>query len=82
MSDSALDKLKTAFINALGVASDADFEAMAYGRTAGWDSVAHMSLINEIEVAFDIMLSTDDVIGMDCFAKARDIVTRNGVVFT
>ena len=76
-----LGKLKNAFINALAVSPDADFESMAYGQTSGWDSVAHMSLISEIETEFDIMLATDDVIGMSSFSKAREIVARNGVSF-
>jgi hypothetical protein len=40
-----------------------------------------MALISEIETAFDIMLTTDDVIGMSSFPKAREIVARNGVDF-
>jgi acyl carrier protein len=54
---------------------------MAYGQTTGWDSVAHMSLISEIETEFDIMLATDDVIGMSSFRKAKEIIARNGVSF-
>jgi acyl carrier protein len=82
MVSSSMEKLKLAFINALGVTPDADFESMAYGQTPGWDSVAHMTLISEIETAFDIMLATDDVIGMSSFAKAKEIVANNGVSFT
>lgn len=81
MTNSAKDKLKNAFIAALDVRPDSDFESLAYGQTAGWDSVAHMSLISEIETAFDIMLGTDDVIGMSSFQKAQEIVARNGVDF-
>ena len=79
---SSSEKLKTAFITALGVSTESDFETLAYGQTPGWDSVAHMSLINEIEIAFNIMLSTDDVIGMSDFKKAREIVAKSGVTFT
>jgi acyl carrier protein len=78
---SSIEKLKNAFVNALGVSPDSDFESMAYGQTPGWDSVAHMALISEIETAFDIMLATDDVIGMRNFLKAKEIVARNGVSF-
>lgn len=81
MGTSSMEKLKGAFVNVLGVNPDDDFESMAYGQTPGWDSVAHMSLIAEIETAFDIMLATDDVIGMSSFPKAKEIVARNGVSF-
>jgi len=78
---SSIEKLKNAFVNALGVSPDDDFESMAYGQTPSWDSVAHMTLITEIETAFEIMLPTDDVIGMSSFLKAKEIVARNGVSF-
>jgi acyl carrier protein len=81
MIASPVEKLKNAFITALGVSPDGDFESMAYGQTTGWDSVAHMSLISEIETEFDIMLATDDVIGMSSFRKAKEIIARNGVSF-
>ena len=82
MVSSPVEKLKNAFVNALGSSPDADFESMAFGQTPGWDSVAHMVLVSEIETAFDIMLDTDDVIGMSSFAKAKVIVAKNGVTFT
>jgi acyl carrier protein len=81
MVTSSMDKLKNAFVNVLGVSPDGDFESIAYGQTQGWDSIAHMALIAEIETAFDIMLPTDDVIGMSSFLKAQEIVSRNGISF-
>lgn len=81
MITSSTEKLRNAFVKALGVSPDSDFESMAYGQTPGWDSIAHMALISEIETAFDIMLATDDVIGMSNFLKAKEIVARNGVSF-
>jgi acyl carrier protein len=81
MVTSSLEKLQSAFVMVLGVSPDGDFESIAYGQTPGWDSVAHMALISEIETAFDIMLSTDDVIGMSSFLKAKEIVSRSGVNF-
>ena len=81
MTNSSLDKLKNAFVNALGVSPDCDFESIGYGLTSGWDSVAHMLLISEIEEAFDITLPTEDVIEMSSFQKAREIVARCGVSF-
>jgi acyl carrier protein len=82
MVNSSLEKLKGAFINAFGVSPNSEFESMAYGQTPRWDSVAHLVLINEIEAAFDIMLATDEVIGMSSFLKAKEIVVRKGISFT
>jgi acyl carrier protein len=77
----SLDKLKTAFAGALPLAPDANYDDIEYGKTEGWDSVAHMSLIAQIESAFDIMLETDDVVGLSSFPKSREILGRYGVAF-
>jgi acyl carrier protein len=76
---SGLDKLETAFITALALPPNTDVKGAAYGVTEGWDSVAHMALVAEIENTFDIMLDTDEVIGMSSFSKAAEIVANHGV---
>jgi acyl carrier protein len=76
---SGLDRLQAAFGQALGIPAGSDFETLAYAVTPGWDSVAHMNLIAEIESTFDIMLPTEDVIDLSSFAKAKEIVIRLGV---
>lgn len=68
------EKLQQAFRQALGLPADADVQNATYGVTEGWDSAAHMALIAEIEGAFDIMLDTDEVIGMSSYSKARETV--------
>lgn len=78
---SSIEKLKQAFIDQLAVPPDADFEALAYGKTEGWDSVAHMSLVAAIEEQFDVMLATEEVIDLSSFGKAREILTGQGVQF-
>jgi acyl carrier protein len=75
-------KLQSAFVSAIGVSANADFNRVVYGQTNGWDSVAHMTLVNEIESNFDIMLETDDVIDMSSFNKAKEILGKYGVVFS
>jgi acyl carrier protein len=77
----AMDRLKKAFSEALNLPAGTDYAALAYAVTPGWDSVAHMALVAEIENTFDIMFSTDDVIGMSTFAIAQETVARHGVVF-
>lgn len=72
------DKLTTAFGAALGF-PEGDFDSAEYGVTAGWDSMAHMQLITEIESAFDIMLNTDEVISLSSFERAKEILRMHGV---
>ena len=78
---SSLEKLQSAFVTAIGVPPASEFDKLAYGQTTGWDSVAHMTLVNEIETAFDIMLDTDDVIDMSSFTKAKEILGKYGLAF-
>ena len=61
-------KLKDAFIQALGLPGDIDFSAV--------------QLVPAIENSFDIMLNSDQVISMSSFEKAKEIVRAHGVVFT
>lgn len=58
-----------------------DWNQVGYRETAGWDSVGHMQLIAEIEDTFDVMLETDDVIGLSSFSIAVEILERYGVSF-
>lgn len=79
---SNLDLLKKAFCEGLGIEVDqVDWDTLAYRSIEEWDSVAHMQVVAEIEDAFDIMLETDDVIGMSTFPVTVEIVTKYGVEF-
>lgn len=80
MSDSnEIARLQKAFAEVLCLPPETDYDSLAYASTPGWDSVAHMALVAEIEATFDIMFSTDDVLGMSNFAVAKETVARHGV---
>ena len=70
------DTLKSAFADALGIEKETVTDDLTYNTIEEWDSVAHMTLIGEIEDAFGIMLDTDDIIDMSSFAKAKEIVAK------
>jgi acyl carrier protein len=72
------NKLSNAFLTALGVQDSAEIEKAEYGVTAGWDSMAHMQLISEIESVFDVMLDTDEVISMSSYQRAKEILEAHG----
>ena len=82
MITSSTEKLRNAFVKALGVSPDSDFESMAYGQTPRLGFGRAHGFDQRDRDAFDIMLATDDVIGMSNFLKAKEIVVRNGVSFT
>ncbi len=68
--------LKTAFADALGIEKEMITDELTYNTIDEWDSVAHMTLIGEIEDVFDIMLDTDDIINMSSFTKAKEIISK------
>lgn len=72
-------RLKKVFSAALGLAPEVDVTALAYAQHPAWDSVAHMQLVSALESEFDIMLDTDDVIGLSSFGEAARIVQKYGV---
>lgn len=75
------DILKRVFIEALGIAEDSDFQSLEYGINEKWDSVAHMGLVARIEDSFDIMLDTDDVIGMSSYNIAVETLKKHVINF-
>jgi acyl carrier protein len=77
-----LDRLRIAFRAALGLPEDVDVDGLEYRSIEQWDSLAHLSLVGEIENTFDIMIDTDDVIDMSSFGKAMEILKAHGVDLT
>ncbi|MFN3304531.1 MAG: acyl carrier protein [Roseateles sp.] len=73
--------LRNAFVTALGLAPEQVNDQLTYGSVAQWDSVAHMALITELETVFDVMLETEDIIGLSSLAEARRILRNHGIAF-
>jgi acyl carrier protein len=74
------EQLKAAFVEALGIdEATTNWDGLTYRGIPEWDSVAHMQLVGEIEDSFDVMLETDDVIGMNSFTMAKQILAKYGV---
>ncbi|WP_112872797.1 AMP-binding protein [Paracoccus endophyticus] len=45
-------------------------------NTPGWDSLAHLTLITDIEATFDVRFSADDVMDFVTLGDAEDILAR------
>ncbi|MDX2028171.1 MAG: acyl carrier protein [Alphaproteobacteria bacterium] len=72
-------KLMHCFREAFALPADASVDGMTYQKDPVWDSVAHMRLVAGIETAFGIMFTTDQILDMSSFVKAREIVGQHGV---
>jgi acyl carrier protein len=71
------NKLKSIFAASLDINESLVTDALRYAEIPQWDSVAHMALIAAIEEGFDIMIDTEDVIDMNSFEKAKQIVAKH-----
>ncbi len=74
-------RLKKIFAEALGIDESIVQDSLEYNSIPEWDSIAHMALIAAIDDAFDTMLDIDDVIDMNSFAKAKEILKKYDVEF-
>ena len=70
-------KLKSIFAESLGINESILIDNLRYAEIPQWDSVAHMALVAAIEEGFDIMIDTEDVIDMNSFEKAKQIVAKH-----
>ena len=75
------NKLRACFTQSLGIPTEQVTDDLSYNTVPEWDSIGHMTLVAELESAFDIMLETDDILGLSSVAKAVEILTRYGVAF-
>lgn len=69
-------RLRKAFQYGLVLPSDTDFEALEFAKTKEWDSIAHLVLIASIEKEFAIMIETSDMLAINSYPKAREIVNK------
>lgn len=75
------EKLVQAFAIALAIPAALVVDTLTYGSVPQWDSIAHMALVTELEVVFDVMLDTDEILAMSSVAIAREILTKQGAEF-
>lgn len=75
---SNLEKYNAVFIEAFGCGEDV-LEGLKYQSIDEWDSVGHMTLVGELEDAFDIEMETDDIVDFSDYKKGILILKKYGV---
>jgi acyl carrier protein len=63
-----------AFVEAFEV-DKSQLSGLTYQSVPLWDSVGHMNLVAILEDSFDIMLETDDIIGLSSYEKGKEILS-------
>ena len=70
----SVDVVQRVFRDVLSLEGDIDWSSVKYQETEGWDSVAHMAIVADLEDNFEIMLEIDDVIDMSSFDETLRIL--------
>ena len=76
---SNLKKYKEVFCNVLSVPESVLNETFTFHDVEAWDSMAHFTLIAELEDAFDVMFDTEDILHYGSYLNGIEILKRYGV---
>lgn len=74
-------KYKKTFIERLGVDDKIITDKLKYNNIPEWDSIAHMTLMSNLEEAFSITIETDDIVDFGSFKKGMDILGKYKISF-
>jgi len=73
-----IEKYNKAFCDSFEITEER-LTGLKYQQIPLWDSVGHMTLVANIEDAFDIMIETDDIIDLSSYEKGKEILKKYGV---
>ena len=74
-----LEKYNKIFTEVLGVSEGVLNESFTFKDVPQWDSVAHLSLISELEDAFDVMFESEDILHYGSYENGKKILAKYGV---
>lgn len=70
------DKLDEAFHKGLDLPPDTDLMSIRYAGHPHWDSLGHLSLIVALEEAYGIEFDEDEVLALDSYRTAAEMVAK------
>ncbi|MDO4803458.1 MAG: acyl carrier protein [Lachnospiraceae bacterium] len=69
------------FMDIFGVDESELNENFNFKDVDSWDSLTHLTLIGELEAAFDVMFETDDILRYGGYLNGIEILKKYGVEF-
>ena len=75
-----LERYNKIFMDVLGTDETALNENFTFKDVPQWDSVAHLSLISELEEAFDVMFEPDDILHYGSYENGKKILEKYGII--
>lgn len=76
------EKYQNIFVSVFDVDSEDLNEAFNFKDVESWDSLAHLTLISELEEAFDVIFETDDILHFGGYENGMKILIKYGVDFS
>ena len=74
-----LEKYNNAFVQVFSVKSEELNDDYGKDTVDEWDSVHQLSLIAELEEAFDIMFDPEDIMDMTSYVKGKELLSKYDV---
>ena len=74
-------KYDQAFIESFSISENVLGDELEYNSIPEWDSVGHMSLVANLEEAFDIMMEMDDIIDFSSYKKGFELIAKYEIEF-
>ena len=74
-----LEKYNNAFVQVFGAKTEELNDDYGKETVEAWDSVHQLSLIAELEEAFDIMFDPEDIMDMTSYAKGKELLAKYDV---
>ena len=71
-----LEKYNNAFVEVFGAKAEYLNDNYCKETVEEWDSVHQLSLISELEEAFDIMFDPEDIMDMTSYAKGNELLAK------
>lgn len=73
------EKYAEIFCSVLGVDKSSLNDSFTFKAVPQWDSVAHLSLISELEDEFDVIFDSEDILHYGSFENGKVILRKYGV---
>ena len=80
MNMTNLEKYNKIFKDVFGVNEEVLGEGFTFKDVSQWDSVAHLSLISELEEAFDVLFESEDILHYGSYENGKKILARMGII--
>lgn len=75
------EKYTNVFVSIFDIEEDKLNESFNFKDIDSWDSFTHLTLISELEDAFDVMFESDDILHFGGYLNGMEILKRYGVNF-